>query len=79
MVDADELLVRIRRVRDWAGGQAERYGAERGRLEAAASDVPDAQQDQHAIARTNAAIRAETFAVVHDTLDEILNPGRHSE
>ncbi|MEY9968616.1 hypothetical protein ABIA33_006700 [Streptacidiphilus sp. MAP12-16] len=78
MVDADELLVRMRRARDWANSEAERNISDSVKLAASARENPDADQAALVVARTSAAVQAASFAVVRDVLDEILNPGKHS-
>ena len=61
MVDADELLERIRRARDWAQTESDR------RLGFEGIDV------EHLVAATEGA----AFRIVADVLDEILTPGKH--
>ncbi|HZG06133.1 MAG TPA: hypothetical protein VE546_21575 [Streptomyces sp.] len=63
VVDADELLRRIRVARDWA--------AER---EAGISERADGGGGAEEL---TASINRVAFAVVREALDEIINPGTH--
>ncbi|MEU0050596.1 hypothetical protein [Streptomyces sp. NPDC006309] len=64
VVDADELLRRIRRGRDCA---AEEERSWRGRAQGLTATDPEGARE--------AAVRAETYAAVQRVLDEIVNPG----
>ncbi|GAA3624659.1 hypothetical protein ACLIYM_12790 [Streptomyces fenghuangensis] len=64
VVDADELLRRIRVARDWA--------AER---EAEAGSLPGTGEGADP---TAAGVDRVVFSVVREVLDEIINPGTHS-
>ncbi|WP_101254804.1 hypothetical protein [Streptomyces barkulensis] len=64
VVDADELLRRIRVARDWA---AEREAGTGGLSGAGEGADP-----------TAAGIDRVAFSVVREVLDEIINPGTHS-
>ncbi|MFJ7151316.1 hypothetical protein ACIQVT_24510 [Streptomyces sp. NPDC100445] len=64
VVDADELLRRIRRGRDCAG---EEERAWRERAQGLTATDPEGARE--------AAVRAETYAAVLRVLDEIVNPG----
>ncbi|MER0443498.1 hypothetical protein ABR738_02755 [Streptomyces sp. Edi4] len=63
-VDADELLRRIRRARDWALQQEDRLALK-----------TDADTEGSASAN---AERARAFNAVRTVLDEIIEPGKHA-
>ncbi|MFF9088354.1 hypothetical protein ACF1BE_18370 [Streptomyces sp. NPDC014991] len=64
VVDADELLRRVRRGRDCA---AEEERAWRERAQGLTATDPEGARE--------AAVRAETYAAVLRVLDEVVNPG----
>ncbi|MFH8801853.1 hypothetical protein ACH4F6_19985 [Streptomyces sp. NPDC017936] len=66
VVDSDELLRRIQRARACA---REELRAWRARSEELGRTDPDAARDAH--------VRALSYEVVLDVVDEILTPGRH--
>ncbi len=64
VVDADELLRRVRRARDWAGQQEERWRARTDTVEG--GDPRDAPA---------AEIFAAAYEAVRKVLDEVIDPG----
>ncbi|MEY9964388.1 hypothetical protein ABIA33_002430 [Streptacidiphilus sp. MAP12-16] len=74
MADADELLERIRRAREWAHSRAEQLFIE-GSRQSAAHESQAADIWRQVAVRTSVQMEVVALVAVRNVLDQILAPG----